>query len=154
MSINKVEGRRLKVEGTKSLLPPSAFRLPPFRRGFTLIEVMVATAVLAFGSVLIYQSLFMVLNAYDSYARYVVVEPWMHEKIFEIQESIRRTGSPSTSGSGDITLRTQRFLWRASVEPAAGLDGLFRVDLEVSSTGRQRMTTFTRSAYALADKAG
>ncbi len=55
--IKQAEDRRLKVEGAKNFLPPCALRLPPSRFGFTLIEVIIVTAMVSVISMALYGTL-------------------------------------------------------------------------------------------------
>ena len=80
--------------------------LTPFSKGFTLIEAVVATAVLGLGLALIFQGLFTSLNAYDYYANYLSILPRADEKLYEAQDKISRLGPQAdldTSGSGLIS---------------------------------------------------
>ena len=57
------------------------------RSGFTLIEVMVAVAVLSFGLVMVYQAFFVVLDSFNYSADYLEIAGWMDEKIWQAQRS-------------------------------------------------------------------
>ena len=119
------------------------------KRGFTLIEVMVAVAVLSFGLVMVYQAFFMVFNSFNYSVNYLEVLPWMDEKIWEAQDSNRRVGAlENNPGQGEFTARNKNFYWSLSskvLEPAANLSA---VNLEVTWKNGGKDIKFSRVGYA------
>jgi prepilin-type N-terminal cleavage/methylation domain-containing protein len=121
-------------------------------KGFTLIEVMVASAILAFGTVFIYEALFKCLDAYNYYECYLNVLPWMDEKIWQVQDELSNSGNFSEETSGEFVNKNRKFLWDLSIAGSGQESGLFKIDLKTSwQSGRKRLS-LSRSAYALLDQ--
>jgi prepilin-type N-terminal cleavage/methylation domain-containing protein len=119
------------------------------KRAFTLIEVMVAVAVLSFGLVLVYQAFFVVLNTFNYGANYLEVSPWMDEKIWKAQDSIMRKGLlEDNSAEGEVTLRNKKFTWSLQNSPLAGANNLTSLKLEVFWKEGKRAVQVSRSCYA------
>ncbi|MBI5416015.1 MAG: prepilin-type N-terminal cleavage/methylation domain-containing protein [Candidatus Omnitrophica bacterium] len=119
------------------------------RRGFTLVEVMVATVILALGTVWISQSFFIVLNSYNYCARYLGVVAWANEKMWESQDNLRRFGPSAVMGSsGEFTQEKKNVAWFLSYTPV-GENDLYKIDLELSWKEGPRNSKLQRSAYAV-----
>lgn len=124
--------------------------------GFTLIEIMAATAVLALGIVFIYQAYFVSLDSYDYYANYLSIAPWAEEKIWEAQNNlIRFADLGAIQTSGVLVNIGKRINWTLS---SADIDGikdkfkLFKIELRLSWKQGKRNVVLSRSAYALYEK--
>jgi len=118
------------------------------KRGFTLIEVMVAVAVLSFGLVMVYQAFFIVLDSFNYSADYLEVSPWMDEKIWLAQDSIMRGGSENNTGQGEFILRNKKFNWSLSSRALDPISNLSEVNLEVTWKEGRRSVLASRSFYA------
>ncbi|MDD5348092.1 MAG: prepilin-type N-terminal cleavage/methylation domain-containing protein [Candidatus Omnitrophica bacterium] len=126
------------------------------RRAFTLIEVMVAVAVLSFGIVMIYQAYFTVANAYSYCSRYLAIAPSVEEKIWEAQDSIRRTGDLVDQPlEGQWQVGAKNYVWLLSYLPLESdpESGLFKITLEVNWKEGKRYVKTGRTAYAFYQKA-
>lgn len=118
------------------------------KRGFTLIEVMVATAVLAFGVVLVFEAFFVSMNSHATYTRYMTAGTWMHERIWEAQDALMRQGPAALSdSSGQLVLDGKPFEWQQRLKEIDGESGLYGVDLDVSWTQGARRQRLMRTAY-------
>ena len=125
--------------------------LTPFSKGFTLIEAVVATAVLGLGLALIFQGLFTSLNAYDYYANYLSILPRADEKLYEAQDKISRLGPQAdldTSGEW-ANQRDRRFKWGLGSSLLDKAGGLYKLNLLVSWNEGNRKVSLRREAYAL-----
>ncbi len=132
---------------TAGFSPPGAPQRA--KNGFTLIEVMVAVAVLAFGLVLVYQAFFVSLDAFNYGADYLAVSPWINEKIWLARDSIRRKNLlESDSTEGEFILRNKKFNWRIQASVIDGSSNLTAVDLEVSWKEGKREVLVARGSYA------
>ena len=125
--------------------------LTPFSKGFTLIEAVVATAVLGLGLALIFQGLFTSLNAYDYYDNYLSILPRVDEKLYEAQDRINRLGPQAdldTSGEW-VNQRDRRFKWGLGSSLLDKAGGLYKLNLLVSWNEGNRKVSLRREAYAL-----
>jgi prepilin-type N-terminal cleavage/methylation domain-containing protein len=118
-------------------------------RGFTLIEVMVAVAVLSFGLVMVYQAFFIVLDSFNYSADYLEIVSWMDEKIWQAQDSIMRTGALETNTTqGEFIARNKKFEWTISSNALSSAGNLSAVNLEVNWKEAKRKVKVNRSCYA------
>ena len=120
------------------------------KAGFTLIEVMVAAAILALGVVLIYQGFFISIDSFNYCANYLQIAPWANEKIWQAQDSLKRLGPQAQiETSGKFVNRNKNFTWSLSYNLLDEAFGLYKIDLAVLWQEGPRKTQVTRSAYAL-----
>ncbi|MDO8748571.1 MAG: prepilin-type N-terminal cleavage/methylation domain-containing protein [Candidatus Omnitrophota bacterium] len=128
-------------------------RTPLFLTGFTLIEVLVTTAVLSLGIVLIYRAFFTLLDSFGYYSNYLRVIAFADEKLWQAQDTLSCSGSDAGAGSsGRLNIQNKDFNWRLSVsEVGAGSNPpqLYRIDLAVNWHEGQRIRGLTRNGYAL-----
>ena len=114
---------------------------------------MVTTAVLAMGIVLVYQALFVCLDAFTYYSNYVDISGWMDEKVWEAQDSLTRTASLGLMDtSGTLAVQNREFSWSISSQAADPAAGLYQVDLEVTWRSGKKQRQLTRTAFALYEK--
>jgi prepilin-type N-terminal cleavage/methylation domain-containing protein len=119
-------------------------------KGFTLIEVMVSVAVLAFGVILVYDALLKSLSAFGYYSDYFMVSSWMDEKIWQVQDALANNGTFLDSVEGTYLRNNREFPWSVAFISLDGNSGLYRIDLRIGSAKlSERGVVFTRSAYAL-----
>lgn len=119
-------------------------------KGFTLLEVMVAAAVLAMGTVLIFQSFFSVLRAYEYCSGYVASSPFAQEKLWLASESIRAGGILPAQTGGETVIDGRKFKWDISGELAR--DRVYKVAVRIRWRAGKREPEVTRTAYALYEK--
>jgi hypothetical protein len=93
---------------------------------------MVATSVLAFGLVLVYQAFFITLDAATYVSTYLEVSPWADEMIWEAQDSFRRTGRISGDTSGQTDLAAAAVSYDLAQETIDPKSGLYRLTLTAS----------------------
>jgi len=117
-------------------------------KGFTLVEVMVATAVLSLGTVLIHEAFFISLDSINYCSNYLNVMPWMNEKLWEAQDNLGRYGTLGTTGTGGkFTSGNKDFNWILSYSLK---DGLYKIAVSLSWREGRRRIWLTRDAYAIA----
>ena len=115
-------------------------------KGFTLLEVMVASAVLSLGIVLIFQSFFSVLRSHDYCSRYFASSAFAHEKLWQAADSVRRDGILPAETSGEFVRGDRAFGWDLAQE-AAG-DNLYKVTARVNWTSGKQVREIACSEYA------
>ena len=142
-----VNGLRWKNKYAKRS-PLTVHRSP--KRGFTLVEVLVTVAILSLGSLLIYEAFFTSFDAFNYCANYVYVLPWIDEKIWEVQENIRRLGSRGhVRSDGEFVHDATHFLWHVSRHTIDAEGGLYGIDLTLSWQEGFRKIKLKRKVYAL-----
>ncbi len=119
------------------------------KKGFTLIEVMVAVAVLSFGLVMVYQAFFIVLDSYNYSADYLEIAPWIDEKIWHSQDIIMRmAGLENNPRQGEFFARNKKFSWSLDFRVLDPISNLSEVNLEVAWKEGRRNVKISRSGYA------
>ena len=119
-------------------------------RGFTLIEVMTASAVLSLGVVLVYEAFFTSLNSFNYCSNYLGVSPWADEKIWHAQDVLGCAGpSADIDREGEFKKRNKTFKWTLSHNLVKGTEDLYKIDLMFAWQEGQRNVRISRSAYAI-----
>ena len=122
-------------------------------KSFTLIEVMVTTAVLSLGIVLIFEAFFISLNAFDYCNNYLHVAPQMDEKIWEAENGITCFGTlTGTETRGEFASGANNLKWFLSYDVIDKEQALYKIDLEVSWVQGKRKIVLSRNAYAMFEK--
>lgn len=122
-------------------------------KGFTLLEVMMTTVVLSLGAVLIYNSFFTSVDAFDYYSTLYKTIPWMDEKIWETQDSLARLGpGASVETGGSLNSANKNILWNLSFVPINSAGNLYRIDLILFWPQGNKKIQLSRSAYASYEK--
>jgi prepilin-type N-terminal cleavage/methylation domain-containing protein len=116
-------------------------------KGFTLVEIMVATAILSLGLVMIYQSFFISLDTADYYFRHLDAQIWLDEKLWQVQDDFRREElfNPVKT-SGEFTIRDRDFNWNMDYN-SIGCEELYKVNLKASWQQGRRTINLLRVAY-------
>lgn len=123
------------------------------RRGFTLVEVMLASAVLALGTVLIYESYFTLLNSYEYVSDYLKVSPWVEEKSWQAQNEITHSGGQATiDTAGEFMIDGRKFISDLRTLKLSEEDNLYKIDLAVSRAAGTKKFRLTRGLYAIYEK--
>jgi len=120
------------------------------KEAFTLVEVLVAMMVLALGTVLIYESFFKSLDAFNYYSRYLTLTSVMDEKVWEAGDSIARLGNLSAiKNSGTFSSNNRDFRWSLSDSPIEEQGNLFRIDFALHWREGKRNIWLSRATYAI-----
>ncbi len=123
------------------------------KKGFTLVEVMVAVSILALGTALIYEAFFTSLDLFNYYEDYLNIAPWANEKIWQVQNSLGRFVSPGPiETGGSLFRRNRKFSWDLSYALLDELNEeckLYRIDLAVNWRVGKRSFSLSRDAYVL-----
>jgi prepilin-type N-terminal cleavage/methylation domain-containing protein len=122
-------------------------------QGFTLLEVMITTAVLALGATLIYQSFFIAVDSFNYYSTLLKVTPWMDEKIWQAQNEIRHRGTGAgLSAGGQLEVNNKNIAWSLSYNSVDQAESLYQANLVLFWPQGLRQVKLFRSAYAIYSK--
>lgn len=120
------------------------------QRGFTLIEVLLTGAILAFGIVSIYESLFISVDAHGYYAHYLSAHEWVNEKIWDVQSDlIDKGGLDDVQSSGSFVRDHKQYDWTMMISLMDEQQKLYRVHVVLSwKEGPKRVHT-DRDTYLM-----
>ncbi|MDD4940282.1 MAG: prepilin-type N-terminal cleavage/methylation domain-containing protein [Candidatus Omnitrophica bacterium] len=119
-------------------------------KGFTLIEVLVTTAVLAFGIVSVFQALFMIMGAFGYISHYLAVIPSVDEKVWQAQDAVMRLGPKAgLAPQGVFDIGAKQYDWALSARLADPAAGLYRIDLVTQWRDGRKSHQLVRSAQVI-----
>jgi prepilin-type N-terminal cleavage/methylation domain-containing protein len=119
-------------------------------KGFTLIEVLVTTAVLAFGIVSIFQALFIVMTAFSYISHYLDVVSVADEKVWQAQDTLMRLGPKAALATqGEFDTGGKKYDWSLSAQMVDQAGNLYKVDLTTRWKEGRRDYKLERSAYVI-----
>lgn len=117
---------------------------------FTLIEVMLATAVFSLGAVLVHQSFFTALDSLSYYSNYLNVIPWIDEKVWQVQDALAHSQSlPPIEKNGEFKSKNKVFRWNLGYGFVDEEARLYKIDLAVAWQEGERAVKVWRTAYAM-----
>ena len=121
-------------------------------RGFTLVEVMVATVVLVVGVVVIFESFLMSLDALAVFNSRLNAQWFFDEKIWQIQSSLDEPAGAffPMEDRGVIRLGTEEYAWASNMQLVDPLQELYRVNLDLN--WRQGTKTIKVNAQTMAKR--
>lgn len=125
------------------------------KTGFTLIEVMIATAVLSLTTLLIYEAFFISLDTFNYCYNYLNVFSLADEKIWQAQDDISRFGRlANIAEKGEYIDRNKNFVWNLSNNSIADAlnQKLYKIDLILSWQEGNRNVKISRTAFAIYEK--
>lgn len=102
------------------------------RRGFTLIEVLIALAVISISLVAIAGEMISMLNAANTMQERTYASWIAHNKVTELR--LANVIPEVSTSSGELNYANREWAWNAVVSET-GVDNLFRVDVTVSYPG-------------------
>ena len=123
--------------------------------GFTLVEVMVATAVLALGSVMIFEAFFRSADANDFSRSYLSMIPQMEEKMWRAQDSIRIFGEAGPIlTKGVFSADNREYPWELTYEVLVKNEivELYSIEMKVSLEYAGKIREMSRNAYSVHKK--
>jgi len=103
-------------------------------KGFTLIEVMVALAIVAFSLTAIAASMNQMIDAANSMRERTYASWIAQNKITELRMS--NVAPKSGSTSGEVTYANGEWEWRATISET-GVEEFYRIDVSVSHLGSE-----------------
>ena len=112
---------------------------------------MVATAILAFGLVPIFQALFISLDTFSLYANSLNAQIRMDEKIWEIKDELMRDETLRVGETrGRMNSPRKEFDWDMAIDVIDPEVNFYRLRLTYSWQEGKRKRQLSRAAYALA----
>lgn len=120
-------------------------------KGFTLIEVMLATVILSLGSVLIQEGLLRSATLIGRCEHTLTVQRWMDQKIWKTKESILydpEGDGASESGSGTFLYEGKEFSWDLEADAQDSSNSLYLIKLSVSWNEGGRPIHLTKAMLA------
>ncbi len=137
-----------QFETNDGLKPPLTQSVRELRSitGFTLIEVMVAVAILSFGLVMLYNAFFICIDSVTYASNRLNAQIWANNKIWEERDFLLRTNSTSIAGvSGEESFGNRDFSWQKVVEPVG--DGLAELSVRLYWKEAARQRSLLYSTY-------
>lgn len=122
-----------------------------------MIEVLVATCVLALGAVLIYEAFFSILDSHSYYSNYLLASLELDELLWETSSQLKITGNkelPLSSGRLQ-SIKNRQASWFLSCQVIDSLkeEGipclLYRLQAQADWPQGKRTAGFSRSTYVL-----
>lgn len=118
------------------------------KKGFTLIEVMVAAAILSVGIVLVQQGFLRSATLLAKLSRTLEARQWADEKVWEVKENLFYSQDPSPGeGSGSFESNGRKYSWTAQAEPLSLAD-LYAVRVVVQWPDGNGSSSVEREVHA------
>jgi len=114
------------------------------------MELMVTTAILAFGIVSIYEAFFMSIDAYGYYTNYFNAQDWVNNTIAEKEEFLIQSQSLEVGMTSGQVIRDQKiFDWTMNISQRDVDQGLYLLTLTLSWQQGGRKVSASRTVFLL-----
>ncbi len=123
---------------------------PPARKGFTLIEIMIAVAILSLGLIMVLQGIARCSGLMNIAQNNLEATLLAEDKMAEMEIAVRQEGDPSFEGAngeteeGNISLR-----WQVELSPDPDYEGLYSVTDTVYWTEGKRSGISSLDSYLM-----
>ena len=104
------------------------------KKGFTLIELMVAVAVLSFGLVMLYEAFFSYMDAFNYSFRRLEAQRWIDEKVWEMENELVTSGMLMPGElSGSFVRSNKKFAWKMTIRLIGEIEesSLYELTLDI-----------------------
>ena len=119
-------------------------------KGFTLVEVMMTVAILAFGIVSIYEALFVSMDTHGYYVHYMSTQEWIDEKIWDVQSELINSGTLiEEETSGQIMRDHKMYDWLMAISSMDETQGLYHIRVTLSWREGDKKVNTARETYLL-----
>lgn len=117
-------------------------------RAFSLLEIMVAVAVLSVGLIPVSRSLLGSLHVSRVYAERWDVQPWIEEKLWDIEEELKRNRSITMGETtGYFRVDGRKYEWAVDVILVDSKQDVYLVDVNIVAPSKRKISV---SKYMLA----
>lgn len=117
------------------------------KKGFTLIEIMLAVVFLALGTLLIQEGYLRSATLFGTYSNSFRARQWLAGKMWELKESVLHAETPAAgSDQGSFTESEKSFSWLTSVD-ARGEENLYLLRAEVHWNEGNRPIQIEKEEY-------
>ena len=117
--------------------------------GFTLIEIMMTSVIMALGTLLLHDSFLKFAELYGRYTDGIRVESWVNDQLWQAREAIVYAPGEAgnVSGSGTVVIGSRSFDWTRQGKLLSGR-GFYSIQMNVSWLEGNRPTSTSREIYA------
>ncbi len=123
------------------------------RRGFTLIELMAAVAILSLGTSLIQEGLLRSLTLLGRYSHSLKAQAWMDERLWQAEEdTFYAQEGGGGERAGEFTDEGKAYTWSLQSMPLNGTTALYSFKLIVVWAESGRTLSLTRERYGIKPK--
>jgi len=122
------------------------------RRSLSLVETMVAVAVLSFGIILVSQGFLTALGGVSYAVDYLDVLLWMDGKLWDLQDKLTHYNTiASEDTQGTVIIGSRRYQWNLSYNLIEGTEkaSLYELGLQVGWQEGMRKIKTWRTLYVL-----
>ena len=121
-------------------------------KSLSFVELMLSVAVLSLGITLVYQGFLTSLGGYNYCIDYLIVQNWLDEKLWEIQDKLSHYKILLTEDKeGSFVIGNKRFFWNLSYELIEGIKdmSLYQVVLNISWRQGFKKVKTQRTSYII-----
>lgn len=122
------------------------------KQSLSLVETMVAVAVLSFGIILVCQGLLMTLGGFSYSVDYMNVLLWMDAKLWDLHDKLMHYNTiASEDTAGSVIIDNRKYQWHLSYNLIEGTKkaSLYELSLQVAWQNGMRNIKIPRTLYAL-----